>query len=414
LTPRANGVDWSSLHSSAAKLHAHNHELVSSQSKEIAKARIISLMQDITKCGIGNDGILKSYSSNICLAKQLANEHSRRLTPAELITRSLQNFWFDSKEVKIGNSFMHVDRYLLHYHASALKDERNFYLELPTHKVPINLLAKVYNWIVSDDYLLPLGDDFLAIYELIKFLDLRRILAQFWFTFSSSSNLGLWEVGAFKAYFKARAMSCSDMMSIFLTRIRKCFLPIVASIEFLEMDANELSYLFKLNTISVNSEDEIFFAAIHWLNYKWPQRKQYIVQLMKNVRFRLLSPWLQRSIQLNPENDVINEVGNRDEVRALLWDSCVFGAAAVSLKKFPNSCDRMIMHHYSQINEIQRFWVYCEGVPHHHDIKCPHFRPLTYKSFMHFLICLQSNGQAFMDTIKYSPEKQWNTYECCN
>ncbi|KAH8355208.1 hypothetical protein KR093_008305, partial [Drosophila rubida] len=320
----------------------------------------------------------------------------------------------DNLELKIGNSFMHVDRYLFYNYASAFKKNYNHYMELPTHKVPINLMAKVYNWFLNGNNQLSLGEDFLAIYEMSKFLGIRRILEQFWFTFSTSSSLGLWELGAYKAYLKARDMPCSDLMSILLSRIRKCFLPIVASIEFLQMNATELSYLFKLNTICVNSEDEIFFAAVHWLEYDWSQRQEYIVQLMNNVRFRLISPWLQRSILHQPENNVISEVGTKDEVKALLWDSCVFGTAALTSKKSPASCDRIIMHHFSQINGIQRCWVYCPGVPHHHDIKCPNFRPLTYETFKDFLNCLHSYGQQFMDSIMYSPQKQWNKYKCCH
>ncbi|XP_060654544.1 uncharacterized protein LOC132790123 [Drosophila nasuta] len=402
----------SSFYSSAAKQHAQNKTLVSHQSAKIDMARMYEMVQDITKCNFGRNA--PSKSDSISVAHHLAIEYGRPLTSTELMIISIKKFWFDNLELKIGDSFMHVDRYLFLYHFNAFKGNPNLYLELPSHKVPMNLMAKLYHWLIDDNYMFPLGDDFLAIYEMAKFLDLRRLLEQFWFTFSTSSSEGFWEQGAFKGYLDARQMPCPDMMSIFLTRIRKCFLPLVASIEFLQLDVNELIFLFKLDTISVNCEDEIFFTAVRWLEYDWSERKKHIIEIMNHIRFRLISPWLQRSLLYHPENQMLRELAAKDEVKALLWEACLFGTAILGAKKFPDSCDKLIMHHYNKVIEMQRFWVYCPGVPHHHDIKCTQFRPLTYETFNHFLTCLQSNSQTFMDTIRCSPQKQWVSYECCN
>lgn len=229
---------------------------------------------------------------------------------------------------------MHVDRYLFQHFAIAFADHTNCYLELPPHKVSMYLMGKVYEWLINDAKELLLDGNLLAMYTLAKFLDVRRLLQQFWYNFAISDRFGFWEQDAFQAYLEARRISCNDMIAILLSRIRKCFLPLVASSEFLEMNVNEVIFIFKLDNICVNSEDEVFFAAVRWLEHNWSNRRVYLVQIMATIRVRLLSPWLQWSIIYKPENKVIQKLGLNDHVRAMLWDACLFGEAFVSRKSW--------------------------------------------------------------------------------
>ncbi|KAM8720293.1 hypothetical protein ACLKA7_006350 [Drosophila subpalustris] len=411
--PSIAGVDCNTLYSKAAKFHARDRLLGESQQQKVEMVQAMEMMNAITIYnieGIGKDG---KYSTTVSVAKQLATQHKRQLSSTELMVLSLRNFWFDNLEIKIGDNFMHIDRYLFQYFANAFADHNNHCLELPTHKASINLLGEIYSWLINDKNELELNGNFLNMYTLVQFLDMRRALEQFWYNFAISDKYGCWEKDAFMAYLKVRQMPCSDMVAIMLSRIRKCFLPVVASIEFLEMKAKEVIFLFNLDTICVNSEDEVFFAGVRWLEHKWSKRQKYLVEIMASVRMRLLSPWLQWSIVYRPESKVIRQIGSNAQVRALLWDACLFGEANVTQIKPTDETDNVLNRKYNKVNEVQRFWVYCPGVPHHHDVNCPLFRKLTYKTFKLFLNRLHTACPVYINTIKEAPQKHWNTYKCC-
>lgn len=327
---------------------------------------------------------------------------------------ALQNYWFDTLEIKIGNSYMHVDRAVFRFYAKAFKDHDNYFLELPSHKVPMPLFVKLYHWMISDDSQLLFDSDFLSIYNMAKFLDVTVLLNQFWATFAASNSAGLWEQGAFQAYTQARKMQCEDMMTVMLSRVQKCFLPMIASQEYVEFNINEVIFVLKMNTIYVNSEDEMFFCAVRWLEYDWENRRRFVMDIMSTVRFRLLSPWLHRSIMFKPETKIIAKLGQCKEVRTLLWDACLYGQALLAYRLSPSKeLDNSIVLKYSQSDSPDRLWAYCPGVPHHHDLLCPRFRPLTYATFNIFLNLLHSYANEFMDHLMYVPYKHWHTYRCC-
>lgn len=327
---------------------------------------------------------------------------------------ALQNFWFDTLEIKIGNSFMHVDRSVFCYFAKAFKDHDNYFLELPSHKVPMHLMIKLYQWMIFDDTQLLFDSDFLSVYNMAKFLDVTVLLNQFWSIFATSDATGHWEQEAFQTYQNARKMQCEDMMTIMLSRVQKCFLPLVASQDYVEFDPNEVIFVLKMNTICVNSEDEMFFCAVRWLEHDWKIRRLFLKEIMSTVRFRLLSPWLHRSIMFKPETKTIAKLGQCKGVRALLWDACLYGQAQLAYRLSPSKeLDNSIVHKYSQSHITDRSWAYCPGVPHHHDVFCQRFRPLTYATFNIFLNLLHSHAQEYMDELMYVPYKHWHTYRCC-
>ncbi|XP_032293562.1 uncharacterized protein [Drosophila virilis] len=412
--PSTSFLNWSKLHSKAAQMHAKTRELVPYQQATVDLAQAIGMMQNITVHDFETIWQPVKFSSRISIAKHMSNVEDRRLEPTELLMIAVRNFWFDNLELKIGNEFMHVDRYLFCHYMKAFHDHSNCFLELPSHKVSLNLMVRLYNWIIKDHNELALGSNFLLMYMMAKFLDVRYLLEQYWYAFSIPGNKGIWEAEAFHAYLPSRQLQCGDLMSIFLARIRKCFLPLVSSFEFLNLSANEVIYLLKMDMICVNSEDEMFFAAIRWLEHDWQNREQYLVHVMATLRFRMLSPWLQRSIAYQPENEQIRKVGSNNIVKAMLWQACLFGEAACAYKENPDCHDNVIVGKYSQIKDVERFWAYCQGVPHHHDIRCPRFRQLTYGTFKLFLNRLQSDAHSYMDELKIVPYKHWNTYNCCN
>ncbi|XP_030381992.1 uncharacterized protein LOC115629631 [Scaptodrosophila lebanonensis] len=353
-----------------------------------------------------------SANLNVSTARYFITEESNILEPYQVLAKAVRQFWHDNLELQVESKFFHVDRYVFTRHANNFADCCNLFLQIPVHKVQMGVLTRLYGWMLDEKSELLIEEQLVPMFISAKFLGVRELIEQYWHTFSISGDLGLWEQDAFHAYLAAREHRCEEMMALMLTRVRKMFLPLVASLEFLQLEVNEVAYLLRQDTLCVNSEDEVFFAAIRWLDYKWPSRKESIATVMASVRFRHLAPWIRRSICCAPENAVLKEVGHTCQVVAFLWDAAKFCLAAINFES-PHHARCPIIRKYRNEKCDERFWVYCPGVPHHHDVKCPRFRELTYETFNLHLVRVQNYAVAYAQALKYVPNKFWNTYHCC-
>ncbi|XP_023170935.2 uncharacterized protein LOC111599496 isoform X2 [Drosophila hydei] len=404
-------LNWSNLHSNAANWHAQTGQLVPQQQKRVKLANAIDLMQNLTVAGLKQLSKPVPFSSSVSIAKHMTIVENRSI---ELMVASVRNFWFDNLELKIGNYFMHVDRYVFCHYMKGFQDYSNCYLELPSHKIKMSLMVKMYNWIIDDTEELALGHNFLRMYTMAKYMNVRYLLEQYWHSFSIPGKLGFWEQEAFQAYLPSRNLESGDLMAIFLSRIQKCFLPLVASSEFASLKVEELTYLLKLDIICVNTEDEVFFAALRWLEYDWQHREQYVVQVMATVRFRLISPWLHYSIIYSPEKSTIRKLSENHIVRAMLWHACLYNQSLYAVNTNPQNANNELITQYLEVRDVERKWGYCASVPHHHVAKCCRSRQLTYDMFKRFLNVLQVRANEFMDALKIVPNKYLHSYTCCS
>ncbi|KAH8408897.1 hypothetical protein KR009_003418, partial [Drosophila setifemur] len=347
-------------------------------------------------------------------ALQLVADH--KLAPHEVILKSLQNFWHDDLEIQIETKFFHVNRFLFTHFARNFAGFTNAFLQIPVAKVQMNLLTRIYDWMLGDSSGIQIDDDLIPFFVAAKYLGIQLLVDQYWATFARGGNGGLWEQNAFHTYLIARESRCEDVMALMLGRVRKCFLPVVASLEFLEFDANQVACLLRQDTLCVNSEDEVFFACVRWLEYSWKLRKEHMIGVLASVRFPHLSGWLRFSLNNKTENQIIEEIVQHPQVSKWLWEANKYcHAILVSTSPEERLCSsvKAVIDRYSKSKCPERYWVYCPGVAHHHDNRCPRFRELTYETFKRFLHRLHSHSQIFMDAIKYVPNKIRNSYRCC-
>jgi len=237
----------------------------------------------------------------------------------EIIWEAIKNCWYDDLEIQIESRFYYVDRYLFTHYARNFRSCSSSFLQFPGQKVQMGMLVRIYEWMLGDDLAFPIGNELIPFFSAAKFLGVKKLLEQYWGTFSKRGDRGIWELNAFHTYLMAREFQCQDIMTVMLSRLRKCLLPLVASREFLEFDVNEVACLLGQDMLCVNSEDELFFAAVYWLNFAWEERKKHAVNLMSKVRFCFLSPWLLRSMDNNPENACIGEIAQMPEVSIQSW-----------------------------------------------------------------------------------------------
>lgn len=68
------------------------------------------------------------------------------------------------------------------------------------------------------------------------------------------------------------------------------------------------------------SEVEVLMAGIRWLHADWSERQRYCVDVMRCVRFGLISPWQLVDIKRNPDNGEIVDIVNLSEVQHMVDD----------------------------------------------------------------------------------------------
>lgn len=61
-------------------------------------------------------------------------------------------------------------------------------------------------------------------------------------------------------------------------------------------------------------------AGVRWLYGDWPARRRFATEVMRCVRFGLISPWQLVDIKRNPDNGEILEIVNDSEVQQMVDD----------------------------------------------------------------------------------------------
>ncbi|XP_017094550.2 uncharacterized protein [Drosophila bipectinata] len=359
----------------------------------------------------------KDENLEICRAVQLMQRMGRALSPAELLVESVKNFWYDDLELQVESKIFLVNRYIFTCFAKKFEDCRGNLLQFAGIQMRMEFLIHLYDWMISEDVTIEINDHLIEYYKAAKFLGIDFLEQQYWTTFSLSGDAGIWEQNAFYIYLLARAENCEDVMSMMMVRIRKSFLPLVASHEFLEFNANEVAFLLAQDTICVNSEDEVFFSAVLWLEYRWEERKKDTAFVMSSVRFAHISPWLRLSLTNRKENSIIKEIMKDEKVLGYLWLANKYCQARIynQCQVIPTHINAIkeLMEAYNSIKIEERFWVYCLGVAHHHDNECCRYRELTYETFKRFLHRLMYHAESFMEDLKFIPNRIGNHYICC-
>lgn len=104
-------------------------------------------------------------------------------------------------------------------------------------------------------------------------------------------------------------------------RVQRFFMTVVCSEEFLLMEPFEVCSWLKLNNIGINSEVEIFYAACRWMFHDWEVRKEFLMELMKTVRFGLFAPWRIVEYRHNKNMGKLEKVLENTELQELLETS---------------------------------------------------------------------------------------------
>lgn len=227
-----------------------------------------------------------------------ASEMPKKASLMKMISAQLNDPESSDVDVEVGDEAFKVIMIVLQSYSTFFREQSDGekVIKLSVEHITPNVFLKIYQWMwssktVERDGLIPLllGAQYLQVLKLEQ---------QIWNLIQDGGKFQ--ESEAFLLYMEAKLWKFEKIIDMMMSRVQRFFMTFVASEDFLLLDADEVQKWLKLDTIGINTEIEVFYCAARWMLHDWDERKKYLMDLMKLVRFGLIAPW--RSVNLYYKN----------------------------------------------------------------------------------------------------------------
>ncbi|GBP42881.1 Kelch-like protein 17 [Eumeta japonica] len=239
--------------------------------------------------------------------------------------RRIHKFINTDTVVHIGNERFNCHRIVLQIYSSYFDSHPKREIELPSSNITPAAFKAIYEWMTlngADCCRILRRRNILDLFTAAQFLAIKDLEEQCW-SFMSNDSL-FTEDTAFALLREAKAKEISSVVELMVPRVMRFFLPLVASSDYLELKMEEILILLTSNYICVTSELEVLMAGVRWLYGDWNSRREHVADVMRCVRFGLISPWQLVDLKRNPENAEILEIVNTPEVQEMIDDGLAY------------------------------------------------------------------------------------------
>ncbi|CAH2073575.1 unnamed protein product, partial [Iphiclides podalirius] len=287
--------------------------------------------------------------------------------------RRILNYINTDTIIHIGKEEFHCHLIILQIYSTFFNMNNMHEMELPITSVTPEAFQTIYEWMIfsgPESNKVLKRENILELFCAAQYLSIKDLEDQCW-SFIVNESL-FTEDTAFALYREARSKGMTPVMDLMVPRVMKFFLPLVASRDFLQLEPDEVMTFLKSNYICVTSEIEVLMAGVRWLYGNWPARRRLVVDVMRCIRFGLISPWQLVDIKRNPDNGEILEIVNEPEVQQMVDD----GLAYVIIKYWYGNNSKNYYHWIDVLGltePAERNWI---GEEKNH---------VTYKDFLKYL-----------------------------
>ncbi|XP_050345745.1 uncharacterized protein LOC126770390 [Nymphalis io] len=287
--------------------------------------------------------------------------------------KRIHNFINTDTIVHIGDDEFHCHLIVLQIYSSYFNMNVQREIDLSSAGITPETFHTIYEWMLfsgTESNKILKRDNVLDLFCAAQYLEIKDLEDQCWSLILNENLFN--EDTAFTLYREARLKKMTAVMDLMVPRIMRFFLPLVASNDFLQLDPEEIITFLKSNYICVTSEIEVLMAGVRWLKANWSNRRPFVVDVMRCVRFGLISPWQLVDIKRNPENNEILEIVNTPEVQQMVDD----GLAYVIIKYWYGNNSKNYYHWIDVLDltePAERNWI---GEEKNH---------ITYKDFLKYL-----------------------------
>lgn len=223
---------------------------------------------------------------------------------SQLIENNLKNKIACDTTIVIGKDTFECHSIVLKVHTEYfVKWEESGYsmemVELPSNQVSMDSFREIYDWMLMDNYEIP-RPKFADIFKSGVFLKIKDLVKECMAIIDDKDLIG--EREAISIFLEAKKIECRLLQSHMIAKISRIFLTFVASLDFLELTFEEVHEFFKSNGIAVNSETDMLYVAMRWLEFEWPKRKSFVKRLFKLIKFEVMPFWILAEIRKYPEH----------------------------------------------------------------------------------------------------------------
>lgn len=296
----------------------------------------------------------------------------------------------------IFNCHMHVLQSYSNFFVNRSRHEKS--IELNVEEISAEIFYKIYNWFLSSSKTIE-RESLIAMMSSAEYLQIEKLLKQCWELVKQVEWFQ--EDEAFLLYRDAKERKIEMVQTLMRQQVKKYFLTVVATRDFLEMDADEVANWLRMNSLGVNCEAEVFFVAARWLLHEWEERKKYVMCLMKHIRFALLEPWRVIEYKRNELTGELGEILKSQELRKFFENDIYYSVYRQCFKDEYSDyfCDFLYRFGYKRI--FQRDLV-----------NDPHWQqnyknlPYMFEDFRQYLAYIRSNHQIHWTKISYNSQKK--------
>ncbi|XP_064555891.1 kelch-like protein 17 [Drosophila montana] len=158
---------------------------------------------------------------------------------------------------------------------------------LPTDKITSLAFVLAYEWMLQTELQCPRGK-LLELLQAAHYFYIPGLVKNLFRCLCDKDCFG--ESDAIATYFEAKSKNKWGIAKLMLTCVRKYFLLLVCTDEYREMDLSCVCKLLSSDSLAVQSEVEVLFAALYWIFSDYDGRKQHLPVLLQAVRYILIPP----------------------------------------------------------------------------------------------------------------------------
>ncbi|ALC41754.1 CG12862 [Drosophila busckii] len=196
-------------------------------------------------------------------------------------------------------------------------------LLLPEQRLTMRGLQLVAAWMLQPNAPLQ-REHILELLAAAHVLQLEYLVAKIWFCLDTPQQFE--EEQAFWISCEARRLAHTlpnpGLHLAMLQHIRYFFLTLVASKQYVELPLEQVQQLLGSEHIKVNSEQEIFFAAVRWLNHNWQARLVHALALLQKLHLDLLPYKLLKNLQRGTVESQLKPLTELPELKQSIKQIC--------------------------------------------------------------------------------------------
>lgn len=295
-------------------------------------------------------------------------------------------------------------------HMHILQSYSNFFLnrsrhekviELDCERVSAEIFYKTYRWMLSSSKSIE-RKCLIGMMSAAEYLQIEKLLKQCWEIVKQVEWFQ--EREAFLLYLDAKAKKIEKVQTLMRQQVKKFFLTVVCTRDFVEMEVDEVANWLRMDTLGINCEVEVFFVAARWLLHDWKERQKHVMDLMQHVRFPLIETWRLFQFIHNKETGMLQEMLQNEELTKFIEKAINYSAYRQSFKDefTEHFCDFLTRSGYKRVFQrdliLDPFWA-------------ENFKkiPFNYEGFLHYLSAIRSNIEVHWTKITYDGSKQGKT-----